>query len=82
MMDKERGLYGKFKVERTDGRDVGPHAKHDGCDYFVLDLTHDPIAREAAVAYSREARRAGFSQLADDLWLKVHMQRNKSREGN
>lgn len=36
--DKKRGLYSKFKVERTDGSSA-PGEKHDACEYFVLDLT-------------------------------------------
>lgn len=41
--DKERGLYNKFVVLRTDGRS-DPGEKHYRCDYFVLDITHDPHA--------------------------------------
>ena len=52
MGDTERGLYGKFHVERTDGKSA-PGQKHDGCDYFVLDLTHDPHALPALVAYEQ-----------------------------
>lgn len=52
MGDRTKGLTDKFRVSRVDGTD-GPGAKHDGCDYFVLDLTHDPFAREAIAAYGR-----------------------------
>ncbi|KKM21830.1 hypothetical protein LCGC14_1631450 [marine sediment metagenome] len=31
--DIERGLYEKFAVRRTDGRDQ-PGERHDGCEYF------------------------------------------------
>ena len=34
--DKDRGLYGKFYVERLDGKSVLGE-KHDKCEYFVLD---------------------------------------------
>ena len=40
MGDKNRGLYEKFTVHRNDGSDaIG--GKHNGCEYFVLDLTQD-----------------------------------------
>jgi hypothetical protein len=32
------GLYGKFTIRRNDGTDAAGE-KHDGCEYFVLDLT-------------------------------------------
>lgn len=51
MGDKTRGLYRKFQVTRTDGSS-GPGGKHVGCDYFVLDLTHDEFALEALAAYA------------------------------
>lgn len=67
---KNRGLYGKFKVERTDGQSE-PGEKHDGCRYFVLDMTHDPGSIPALRAYAAWARGAGYGKLADDLeqWL-------------
>ena len=46
------GIYQKYRVERVDGRDRPGH-KHEGCALFVLDLTHDPAARAAAIAYAR-----------------------------
>lgn len=73
MSDRNRGLLrneagnpGKFIVRRTDGRDA-PGEKHDGCQYFVLDLTHDPHARVAAGAYASSARADGFEALAREL---------------
>ena len=48
--DASRGLYEKFKVERTDGRSE-PGEKHHNCRYFVLDLNHDPFALPAIEAY-------------------------------
>jgi hypothetical protein len=41
----------RYRVERADGRD-GPGHKHQGCEYFVLDLTHDPVGRAAALTYA------------------------------
>lgn len=51
MGDKTRGLYEKFLVQRRDGTDA-PGGKHEGCEYFVLDLTHDPFALKAVRAYA------------------------------
>ncbi len=57
------GLYQKFNVERTD---EASRARHPDCAYFVLDLTHDPHARPALVAYIHSCRYA-FPELAADL---------------
>lgn len=61
----EPGLYGKFRVERTDGKSA-PGEKHDGCEYFVLDLTHDPFALPAIRAYA-QACRVDHPDLSRDL---------------
>ena len=67
MSDKETGLYTKFKVERTDGKSA-PGEKHDGCDYFVLDMDHDEHARAAIGAYVKSLDDAGeYPALAADL---------------
>ena len=68
MDDRTRGLYGKFRVERTDGKSAAGQ-KHEGCDYFVLDLTHDPYALPALWAYARACERE-YPELAEDLWAK------------
>jgi|CXWL01.1.fsa_nt_gi hypothetical protein len=65
MGDETRGLYDKFAVERTDGSSE-PGGKHDGCRYYVLDLTHDPFARPALLAYA-VACEADYPLLAADL---------------
>ena len=49
-MPENSGLYEKFTVTRNDGKSE-PGEKHDGCDYFVLDMTHDPAAMRAMEAY-------------------------------
>lgn len=65
-MDKaQTGIYRKFDVRRTDGSDARG-GKHDGCNYFVLDLTHDPHAIPAMKAYS-ESCRAAYPVLAQDI---------------
>jgi len=66
MGDKSRGFFGKFSVKRTDGKDA-PGEKHDGCQYFVLDLTHDVHARVAARAYAVSCEEDGYQLLAKDL---------------
>lgn len=70
MGDRSRGLYHKFeKITRTDGTS-GPGRKHDGCDYFILDLTHDPHAAPALLAYI-DSCRPDYPMLADDLLRKI-----------
>lgn len=73
MSDKNRGLYEKFHVIRTDGRS-NPGQKHARCRYFVLDLDHDPFAIEAIAAYA-EACQETLPALAKDLdaWLETKM---------
>lgn len=59
------GLYRKFDVRRTDGRDL-PGGDREGATYFVLDVTHDPHAKPALAAYAA-ACMADYPQLAGDL---------------
>lgn len=63
--DTEQGLYAKFHVFRTDGKDApgGPKA---GAEYLVLDITHDPYAIPAARAYA-EACSVTHKELAADI---------------
>jgi hypothetical protein len=63
------GIYGKFVVQRTDGGSR-PGKKHHGCDYFVLDLTHDRHAVAAIAAYVLSCEQEK-PELAEDLnlWL-------------
>lgn len=63
--DPGRGLYEKFRIERIDGTSA-PGQKHDGCQCFVLDLTHDKHAWPALIAYAASCS-AEFPKLADDL---------------
>ena len=65
-MTTDGPIYDKFIVERTDGQS-GPGRKHDGCRYFVLDLTHDSAASAAALACYAEAIEATYPTLAADL---------------
>jgi hypothetical protein len=61
--DKATGLYSKYMVERIND----PDGKHNDCDFFVLDLTHDPIARFAMNFYIQKCIDDGYSKLAADL---------------
>lgn len=65
MGKKKVGIYQKFVVNRVDGKD-SPGQKHHGCEYFVLDLTHDPHAIPAILAYA-ESCREEYPLLARDL---------------
>lgn len=69
MGDRTRGIYDKFDIERTDGRS-GLNEKHEGCEYFVLDLTHDPFAWPALQAYAYACREE-YPMLAADLEKKL-----------
>lgn len=65
----EPGLYEKFHVERTNGSS-GPGGKHEHCDYFVLDLVHDPFAVDALRAYAT-ACESKYPELARDLRIRL-----------
>jgi hypothetical protein len=69
MGDKAKGLYGKFHVERIDGSSA-PGGKHEGCAYFVLDLSHDVHALPALLAYA-DSCAADYPLLAADLRARV-----------
>ncbi len=53
--DVPPGLYEKFAVARTDGRDQ-PGGDREGARYFVLDLDHDPYATAALFMYAAQCR--------------------------
>lgn len=59
------GVYRKFNVSRTDGRDQ-PGGDRHGAEYFVLDVTHDKFAKAALAAYAA-ACRGDYPSLADDM---------------
>ena len=65
MSDTTKGLYRKFRIERTDGKSAEGE-KHQNCDYFVLDLTHDKHAMPAIKAYIESCRRE-YPKLAQSL---------------
>lgn len=66
--DRERGLYDKFIVERTD---VRASERHRDCFFFVLDVNHDALAVPALEAYIRACRENGYHVLAADLQRKL-----------
>ncbi|KKM01375.1 hypothetical protein LCGC14_1795070 [marine sediment metagenome] len=77
MGDKTKGLYQKFDVDRTDGRSqIGE--KHHDCEYFVLDLDHDPHAVGALLAYAQSCA-AEYPILAADLLRKLPSMRKRVR---
>ena len=65
----DNGLFGKFIVNRVDGRDA-PGEKHAGCEYFVLDLSHDSHALPAIAAYAQSCEQE-YPALAADLKSKI-----------
>lgn len=71
MGDKIRGIYEKFTVTRTDGKSA-PGEKHDGCQYFVLDIGCDPHAVPALLAYAKSCK-AEYPLLARDVLNKAQM---------
>lgn len=74
MGNPEKGFYNKFNVSRVDGTDRSG-GKHDGCEYFVLDLTHDPHAAVAVRAYA-EACKEDYPLLAANLLQKIEERGN------
>jgi hypothetical protein len=76
MGNKNRGLYGKFNVSRTDGKSE-PGEEHYGCEYFVLDLWCDPHAIPALQAYAESCEHE-YPLLARDLRAKS---RDRARGG-
>ena len=64
-IDKFQGLYRKFDVTRRDGSS-GAGGKHEHCEHFVLDVTHDKHAKAALTAYAN-ACETEFPNLAADL---------------
>lgn len=69
MTDQSKGLYCKFDVSRMDNRDRPGH-KHHGCEYFVLDLTHDKHAAPALTAYATSCHEE-YPELSADLFAKA-----------
>lgn len=60
---RNKGLYGKYHVERNDGKPL-----NDGC--IVLEWG-DANARKGIEAFARAVREDGYGSLADDLEKKL-----------
>ena len=64
------GLYGKYKIERTDGKPIDPEN-----EYFVLkvkgigDQKHIDACRKAVITYAEEIYRE-LPELANDLLIR------------
>ena len=63
MTDTAR-LHPKYTITRTDGSSA-PGGKHDGCTYFVLDLSCDEHAIAALKAYAKSCRKENPALAAD-----------------
>lgn len=68
--DRELGWINKFTVIRNDGKSE-PGQKHEGCEYFVLDLSHDPFAAPALRSYAAACKKT-YPHLAADIMEKVN----------
>ena len=64
-MSNTRGLFNKFLIQRVDNSHL-PGGKHHGCQYFVLDLTHDVHAITALKAYAKAC--TDRPNLSEDLY--------------
>lgn len=63
---EDQGVFRKFEVARTDGSSE-PGKKHENCEYFVLDIDHDPHAQDALYAYALSCRHT-HPQLSKDMY--------------
>lgn len=66
-MSQDGKVFNKFNVRRVDGRDRSGGDREDA-KYFVLDVTHDPFARQALIAYANACEET-HPQLAADIRL-------------
>jgi len=78
LTNRDQGVYRKFDVRRTDGSSE-PGGKHHGCEYFVLDVTHDPHARAALAAYAT-AVESTHPALAADMRERYGLAARDSRD--
>jgi len=77
-VDKKKvGIYHKFNVQRTDGSSQ-EGGKHEKCDYFVLDVTHDKYAIPALRAYAKACKKE-YPALANDLENKIFLMTFKGK---
>jgi hypothetical protein len=62
---EQQGLFRKFSVTRADGSDQ-KGGRHEGCEYFVLDVKHDKHAGAALLAYADSCKES-HPELAKDM---------------
>lgn len=72
-MSKEKGLYKKYNVSRTDGKPVG--------DCIVLEF-EDSVARDGIAAWADSLRRQGYKQLSIEVWHKLREYIGTEKEGS
>lgn len=68
---EQQGIFEKFTVIRNDGSSE-PGGKHDHCQYFVLDLNHDPHAKAAMQAYAMSCKDS-HPLLSDEILTRYGM---------
>lgn len=71
------GVYRKYLVKRLRDREK----KHARCEFFVLDMMHDPFAIPALTAYA-EACEATHPELAEDLRTKIAAMHGRQASGS
>ncbi len=65
------GVYRKYRVQRLgDKPDRYGRKKHEACEYYVLDLHHDPFAAPALEAYAAACEKTRV-ELSADLRIKA-----------
>jgi hypothetical protein len=79
MGDKNRGLYEKFSVIRTDGQSAEGE-KHEHCKYFIIDLDCDEFAADTIRKYADlcSAKYPALSQDLVDMSAQIRLSKLKS----
>jgi hypothetical protein len=72
---EDKGLHGKYRIEKTDGTPVDPEAM-----YFVLRLDTDAAARSAAWTYVERIEKSD-PQFASELSKYIITAADKNRNG-
>jgi hypothetical protein len=62
---REMGIYDKYFVMRGDLQDMRG-GRHFGCKHFVIDIIHDPFAKETLLRYA-ELCESEYPNLARDI---------------
>jgi hypothetical protein len=62
---REMGIYDKYFVMRGDLQDMRG-GRHFGCKHFVIDISHDPFAKETLLRYAELCEKE-YPNLARDL---------------